>query len=69
MPPKIVQIHSYTSHHLEVVLPPKKESPRRFKNFASLARWYIHPRHWKQALSALAIYAALFVFWAYLCAR
>jgi hypothetical protein len=69
MPPKIIQIHSSASQHLELILPPKKETPRRFKNFASLARWYIHPRFWKQALSALVIYAALFAVWTYWYAR
>jgi hypothetical protein len=67
MPANIIQIFPSRSHHLELVLPPKKETPNRFKNVASLARWYIHPRFWKQALSAFVIYAALFAVWMYWC--
>jgi hypothetical protein len=67
IPANIIQITSSKSHGLELIFPPKKESPRRFKNIASLARWYVHPRFWKQALSAFTIYATLFAVWLCLC--
>jgi hypothetical protein len=67
MPANIIQISSSKSHGFELIFPPKKEKPRRFKNFVSLARWYVHPRFWKQALSASIIYAAVFAVWTYWC--
>jgi hypothetical protein len=67
MPSNIIQIYSSKAHGLELIFPPKKERPRRFKNIASMARWYIHPRFWKQAFSAITIYAALFAIWVYWC--
>jgi hypothetical protein len=70
MPSKIIQIYPSQSHHLNlVVLAAKKETPHRFKSVAARVRWYVHPRFWKQGLSAIAIYATVFSVWVYWCNR